>query len=361
MRCLLVINSLGSGGAEKLVVDTLIEYEKKGLKTDLFLLNCSKTHFYEKLTTRTNIEIISASNYSVYNPIHIYRLLWVIPKYDVIHVHLFPALYWVGLAKILSFSRKPFIYTEHNTSNRRRNIKFIKFLDTIIYKQYTSIITISNSVDKNLREYLGRRFGNIKKIYNGIDLDEIKQASAYSKCELNLDVNKLYILQVASFTPQKDQETLIRCIPLLDNSFHLLLVGDGPTKDKCMVLVKDLNIEHRVQFLGIRKDVPRLLKTVDFIVLASHFEGLSLASVEGLASGKPFLASDVPGLREVVIDAGLLFPDGDYTKLAGLINLLFKDKEFYEQTVKNCINRAKQFDIKIMLNQYIDVYRNGLH
>jgi glycosyltransferase involved in cell wall biosynthesis len=52
-----------------------------------------------------------------------------------------------------------------------------------------------------------------------------------------------------------------------------------------------------------------LLKTADIVVLSSHYEGLSLASIEGMASGKPFIASDVPGLHEVVKGADLLFED----------------------------------------------------
>lgn len=104
--------------------------------------------------------------------------------------------------------------------------------------------------------------------------------------------------------------------------------------------------------------MPNLLKSADIIVLSSHYEGLSLSSVEGMASGKPFIASNVPGLKEVVEGAGLLFEDKNDKALAQHITDLINDKLYYERIAKACQERAMQYDINIMVSKQIDVYKN---
>ena len=61
-------------------------------------------------------------------------------------------------------------------------------------------------------------------------------------------------------------------------------------RKQCEILVHDCGVDDRVLFLGIRSDVPQLLKTADVTVMSSHFEGLSLSSIEGMTVGKPFVA-----------------------------------------------------------------------
>ena len=93
------------------------------------------------------------------------------------------------------------------------------------------------------------------------------------------------------------------------------------------------------------------------MVLSSNYEGLSLASIEGMASGRPFLASNVPGLAEIVGGAGILFPQGDDRKLADEILKLMTDREHYTDTARKGSARAAQYDIQKMVDQHIALYR----
>jgi glycosyltransferase involved in cell wall biosynthesis len=140
----------------------------------------------------------------------------------------------------------------------------------------------------------------------------------------------------------------------------LCLVGEGQNRVVCENLAQTLNLSHRVSFLGIRTDIPELLEIADIVVLSSHYEGLSLSSIEAMASGKPFIASDVPGLRDVVSGAGLLFLAGDAKCLAKKINMLLSDSELYEKTAQACLERSKQYDINKMVEQYIELYKEVL-
>lgn len=75
-----------------------------------------------------------------------------------------------------------------------------------------------------------------------------------------------------------------------------------------------------------------------------------------MASGKPFIASDVPGLRDVVAGAGVLFPAGDEKILAERINELLSDDDYYEKVSQACLERSKEYDINRMVGQYIELY-----
>ena len=143
----------------------------------------------------------------------------------------------------------------------------------------------------------------------------------------------------------------------LPSDVHLLLVGEGPLKEKNQNLAKEIGVEDRVHFLGFRNDVPRILRTVDIVVLSSHWEGFGLAAVEGMAAGKPVVASDVPGLRDIVQGAGMLFLKENSAELADKIKKLFQEEDEYNKVVKRCIARAGSLSIKRMLERYINVYK----
>ena len=90
--------------------------------------------------------------------------------------------------------------------------------------------------------------------------------------------------------------------------------------------------------------------------MSSHFEGMSLSSIEGMSAGKAFLASDVDGLREVVQGVGILFPHGDFRQLAQEIIALDNDSAYYNHIAMCCHRRASTFDIYIMAENYLNLY-----
>ena len=110
--------------------------------------------------------------------------------------------------------------------------------------------------------------------------------------------------------------------------------------------------------MGMRTDIPSILHASDIIVLSSHYEGLSLSSLEGMASGRPFVASDVDGLHEIVDGYGLLFPHEDAQSLADILLKLSKDQAYADRIAAKCKERAKQFDITVMAQKYNCIYKN---
>jgi len=359
MKTLQIINSLETGGAEKLLIDSIPIYKQKNVDMELLLLNGDKTPFFQQLE-KQKVKTHTLNIKKTYNPLLVFRIIPYLKKYDIIHAHLFPTLYWVALAKIFSKTNAKLIFTEHSTNNKRIEKGGIwKFLDKLMYRQYDKIVSITSQVDEVIQHHLSGTNDKFRIINNGIDVSQYVDNSTESKSKIT-DKSKITIIQVGAFRKDKDQPTLIRALQYLSDNAFLVLVGDGEFRSKCEQLTTDLNLSDRVSFLGIRTDVPQLLKSSDIAVVSSHWEGFGLAAVEGMAAKKPVIASDVSGLRDVVADAGLLFPPENEKLLAEQINALISNPELYKKVSQNCFERAKQYDINVMIDKYIELYKEVL-
>ncbi len=360
MKILQVIGSLEAGGAEKLILETIPLYFERGFEIDLLLLNGTEYSFLTELTEQSCCNIYCLGNSSVYNPLLVFKIIPFLKKYDLVHVHLFPSLYWVVLAKLISCSNVKLIFTEHAISNRRRENPLLRKIDKYIYVFYAGIICVAKDIKKTLISHTQLPYTKFYLIENGVNLVNLNRSMPHKKEEISsaLFLEDKILIQVAGFKEPKDQITLIRAMALLPNNIKLLLVGDGILKKYCEALVTELQLNKRILFLGMRMDVPQLLKTADIVVLSSKHEGLSLASIEGMASGKPLIASDVPGLTKVVENAGILFPVGDKVQLAKEILELIENPVHYRFVAAACQKRATEYDLNEMVEKHIELYDN---
>lgn len=354
MKILQVITSLSTGGAEKLISEIAPMLRDKGHQVDVLAFDGTDTAFKKALTDK-GIKVYSfGKGCNVYNPLFICRLTKLMKNYDIVHTHntapqLFAAIGSVLCSVVLCT-------TEHNTSNRRRDWKRYAWIDKWMYSRYRKVICISGSTEQNLRDFIKDNSNKICTILNGINITRYSQAVPVNKCTISNYPERKVVAMVAGFRYQKDQETIIRSFNYLSEEYELWLIGDGERRSMIEQCIKDNKLEDRVLLLGIRSDIPSILKSVDVVVQSSHWEGFGLAAVEGMAAGKPVIASDVEGLAQVVEGAGLLFPLGDDKQLADIIKQLIEDQTYYQQIASKCIERAQMFDIQKMVNAYNEVY-----
>lgn len=363
MKILYVITSLRTGGAEKLVVDLTKKLRSLGHQVDVALLDGYQTEFKKDLS-QTGCKIYSLATgkgyysgygWAMYSPRRIFQLARIMKGYDIVHTHNSSPQFFAAMAHL--FSSKPkLVTTEHNTTNSRRNKKWFLPLDRWMYNRYKTVICISRQAYSNLVSYLGRSKAQIKTILNGVDIDRLRNASAIDGFKSSSSV--FAVTMVSAFRPQKDQATLLKAMALLPEEFELFLVGDGETRQQMEKLASDLGLGSRVHFTGNRNDVPQVLKSSDVIVMSSHYEGLSLSSIEGMAVGKPFVASDVDGLHEIVEGAGILVPHQDEKSLAEVLLRLREDTSYAGQVAASCMDRARQYDFSKMAEAYLEVYES---
>lgn len=353
MKVLHVITCIAdSGGAEKLMEDLLPGLKREGVDVSCLVFNGFDSNNRQTLEN-AGVKVYELShNTHYYHPMRLIKLIPYLRRYDIVHVHNTPAVVFTALASILSFGDSQLVETVHSTEARLRHIKGLRIFDKWIQNRYKTIICCSSMAASCLKEYIPNH-PHIVTINNGVNLSKFVYALP------NEDIHgsgMKSIVMVAWFRKEKQHKTLIKSLLFLSKQFHVFLVGDGETKNDCIQYAEELGVKERVHFLGLRTDVPSILKAADYIVLASHYEGLSLSSVEGMAVGKPFIASDVPGLREVVGGAGLLFQEENSEELAAKILELDKNPTLYHEVADRCYHRAMQYDISSMIKGYKDVY-----
>lgn len=353
-----MITTLDIGGAERLIVDLLPLLNKCENQVDLLLFNGVDTPFKRELT-ENGVRVLQLSSwkgikhhYEVYNPSNIFRLKKYINNYDIVHTHNTACQFYVSLAA-KSGKRPVLVTTEHSTFNRRRSWKWFKPIDEWMYSKYAAVICISDQASVNLIDYIGCS-NKIHTIFNGVDINR------FCKPLKDISKNKDFLISmIAAFRKEKDHETVLRALAHLPSNYKLQLAGrdfDGKVSS-LKKMCHDLGIENRVSFLGSRSDIPDLLEKGDIAVLSSAWEGLSLSSIEGMASGRPFIASDVDGLREMVGGAGELFPLGDDKKLADIIQRLCEHPSVYHKVAKRCQERAREYDISVTASKYLQLYQ----
>lgn len=360
MKVLHVITSLYTGGAERLMVD-LLPLLRNGdeNQVDLLVINGVETPFKKKLEEAgIRVFALQMTN-DVYHPRVLLRMrrFFRYAQYDIVHTHNTAPQLYVPLSRLLLSSKGKLLTTEHSTNSRRRTLWWFKPIDKWMYSRYEAIVCIADKSKAVLDEYIGH-LDTVVVINNGIDvkrfLHPIKDISLQ---------DTFVITMVAALRVEKDHETLLKAVKLLPQKYRLRIVGGGPPEvaDSVKARCHALDLDDRVDFMGMRMDVPDLLEQSDVIVLSSHWEGLSLSSIEGMASGRPFIASDVNGLREIVNGAGLLFPHGDEKELAHKIQWLCEHPDEYREVAERCQEKARQYDISVTADNYLKLYEKLLN
>ena len=363
MKVLHVITSLEMGGAETLVVNLIPRLQALGHTVDICVFNGEETPLMQRLKEESNPQTkIYALGHGVYNPLYILKLMRIMRGYDIVHTHNSSPQLFVAIANLCCGTK--LVSTEHTTSNRKREWKWYVPIESWMYRQNNHVICISKVAEQKLREYMGGAwldeskvlYRQISTINNGVDVSAISEAIPNADL-LALKGNRRAILMVAGFRDAKDQDTIVKALSILDKGkFELWFAGVGERMEEVKQLAASLNVGDRVRFLGLRTDIPSVLRSADIIIMSSHWEGLSLSNVEGMSAHKPFIASDVNGLREVTKDYGILFPHEDAAALAQVINSLANDNAYYNEIAERCYKRAVEFDISKTVKEYNSVY-----
>jgi glycosyltransferase involved in cell wall biosynthesis len=172
---------------------------------------------------------------------------------------------------------------------------------------------------------------------------------------------KLRIGMVARMNdPVKNYPLLLRGVARLVTQYgniEAVLVGDGPLRAELETLASDLGISNKVLFLGERRDVSAVMRSLDIAALTSDSEGLSNAILEAMAAGLPVIATRVGGNVELVEDGrtGLLFPAGSDEAFAASVAMLAENPELRAQMGMEARNRAFA---KYQLSSVVDQFRN---
>lgn len=275
-------------------------------------------------------------------------------KPDVLVAHGFSEHLWGRYAGLLAGVPR-LIQVEHNTRERYGWWRLRQSL--WLARRTERIIGVSRAV----RDALVRRGHPAEKctvVLNGIELGRWTAEQAWEQRENA-------IVMPARFAGQKDHFTLIRAAAqMASDGFSpvIYLAGEGKSawRKRAMDLANRLGLGGQIRFLGHVADLPSLLGRVKFCVLSSHYEGLGLGLIEGMASGCCAVGTDVEGIQEVLThgETGFLVPHQDAAALARTLVALLKDDALAARVARAGRQHVRAaFDRRRMREQYLALFR----
>jgi glycosyltransferase involved in cell wall biosynthesis len=184
-------------------------------------------------------------------------------------------------------------------------------------------------------------------------------ADRASVCEeWNLPLERPLLLSIGRLTPQKNHALALRALTGLPDA-SLVVVGEGPLEDDLRRLATELGVADRFVLTGVRADARALIGASDAVVLPSVWEGLPLVALETLAAGKPLVATEVRGLRELLSDGedALLVPPDDPEALASALERTLHDVTLAKRLESGALRKARRYSEEAMVAAYLDLYR----
>jgi glycosyltransferase involved in cell wall biosynthesis len=349
-----IIRNLDVGGAQE-VVRTLVDYLVSG---DCVPVVCTfrdgpLRRDIEQLGVK--VEVLPPRRHSIVAfplfAVDMVRIWWTLVRLvkeydiDVIQTHLLRSLdflvlllrYTTRLRVVLwTFHSADFVLSETELPKHKWLLKPKRYVHHLLYRLtsylVSGFIAVSDEVKEAMVEVIGPIGDRITVICNGVDVrrygQPVDEASVHN--QLGLDAAAHLISVVATLKEQKGHRYLVEAMGTIVPRYpdaHALFVGHGALREELQNLVRRLNLDGHVHFLGNRHDVPALLAASDLFVLPSLCEGLSMALLEAMASGRPIVATSVSGTNQVMIhsETGLLVAPRDSHALADAITQLLSD------------------------------------
>lgn len=209
------------------------------------------------------------------------------------------------LAKRLKVPKRIAFYRQGSNHFKASFIKnkINTIMNLLVYKNATHILSNSLAALNFFfpdRASLDRRF---EVIYNGIDLNEYSLSESKESIRLSLGISKnVYVIgHVGRLDKAKNHETILKVFQQLQHEdINSFLVLCGKDTENLIPQLIELGIKEKTLILGYRKDIPRVLKSLDCFLFPSVTEGQPNALIEAMVAGVPIVASDIPAIKECV-------------------------------------------------------------
>jgi glycosyltransferase involved in cell wall biosynthesis len=285
---------------------------------------------------------------------------------EVVHAHQYTPFFYAALGRLNGWRSAKIILTEHGRHypdivgwKRRVTNRWL------LNRHADAINAVCGFSAKALAKKDGFDGRRIEVIENGIDLARYTSAPDRSsaRAHLGLRPDLRYVIAVARFHPVKDHATLIAAFERVARAredAHLLLVGDGELRGALEAQVAAAGLGSRVTFMGVRRDVPALLRAADVFTLTSVSEAASITLLEAMASSLPVVVTAVGGNPEIVREGadGLLAPRGDAEGLGTALLRLLNDPALATRMGESGAARVREhYQLDRTVQRYFDLYQ----
>ncbi len=313
------------GGAEKVFVDLANEL---GRKHQVIALLLRDTVYISRFSAHVNIVKLK-SHPTRRNPFLSYEIYKVLKNIrpDIVHTHADKGTELVaGVNKFLGLKH---VGTKHNVRKGR------------IFNRLPWVTAVSASSKETIKT---KGKARIEVIHNGLTPVEVENVSKYEIFTL---------LAVGRLDKLKGFDHLLRQLDRLSFDWKLLIAGIGPELGSLTELVSELKLDNSVNFLGLREDIPQLMKTVDAVVISSHAEGFCQVAIEALYYADVLVSTPVGICQELLPDMFL----AEHGQLAAKIEDVHNRYDDYQcQFEELHEKRSYDFLFQNISNQYYKLY-----
>lgn len=372
----LLINSLGEGGAQRVLLTLAKQFIQDG-KT-VTILSLGKKNLYEIPTGVNMVYFTKRPKDSMFLiPYYAWKLKQYVKKNKITTVqsYLFRANYVNIFSKILGSTQTV------QVSNRSVVSRFLKegvsgkinlLLIKLLYSKADLIMYVSERMKLDFHEQFNIRRDEVV-IYNPYDISRILRESKEEIKNFTFKLDRRYLVTVGRLITLKCFQDVIESMKNLPNDVELILLGDGKEKEPLLSLAIEYNLEKRVHFLGQVSNPFQYISRSDIFVSSSSVEGFPNVLLESMICKTPIVSSDcVSGPREILApntdsskqlsegkeeaEYGVLYAVGDVKSLTASINQLLDNRELREAYIEKSFGRAKEFSIENIVKQYNSLF-----
>lgn len=363
MKILFLITGLGVGGAERQVCDLADKLAQKGHSIKIVSLASKVEMGVLPKEPSIDVQYLNMDK----NPLsflYIYlKLRGLIRAFqpDIVHSHMFHANIMARMLRLFVPFPK-LICTAHNT-NEGGQLRMLMYrltnhlaeLNTNVSQEAVDAFVSKKAIKKN----------QMVAISNGIDTINFNRNEKFKlelRDELDIDTLSYVFLAVGRLNEQKDYPNLLNAFSIVKqqkNHVLLLIAGIGELESELKELSSKLGLTDSVKFLGLRRDIPKLMNIADTYVMSSHFEGLPLVLGEAMACENVIVATDCGGTREIIDKNGFLVPIRNSQALAEkMLETMDLSQEQREVLGKNAREHIiKNYSLDAIIEKWLEIYR----
>jgi glycosyltransferase involved in cell wall biosynthesis len=377
LKIAFLINSLTSGGAEKIVLTIINELKKENRNIELICLE--ENNFYD-LPTNIKITYLKKTSGKDNGLIKLFEmpfLSYKLKKYiennniEIVQSHLYRANYINVISNLLGSKHKSQI-VNHGIASRYKIKgllgKINLFLIKKLYTKANTVITISQEMKNDLNRLY--KFHNSQLVINNpYDLNNIDILKIEKVPEFNFNPEKIYLVTMGRLIKLKRYNDVIKSLKNLPNNIELILLGEGEEEENLKILTKELDLEKRTHFIGNVKNPFKYLSKANIFILSSETEGFPNSLIEAIACNLLVISSDcISGPREILApntdssiitkdkfqieEFGILYPTGNVQELSNSVLCLTENNNIKIDLKNKKNTRAKDFSLEKIIIQY---------
>jgi len=323
-----VLQGLGRGGAEQLVIDLVRARPKGPVRYSVVSLYREASSARIKGLEDAGVPFFHTNKASHPDPAALFALIRVLHQVhpDIVHTHTFSGLVY-GHAAAVACGIPKIVHTDHASGNLGAVYGKLQWLTEFLERHESAVITFSDSLKSRLVASRRLRPERVHVIPNGVPIRPLagENERARIRKQFGINADEIFVLSVGGLRPEKNYQLLLRAIAKIQReapelSLRTWIVGEGTEREGLMKSIGSLSLS-ATSLAGERDDISELMQACDVYVNTSAWEGMPIAVLEAMAAGRAVVAPRIGMMPELLSAAGVLVDADELSVASAIIRL----------------------------------------